>query len=82
MVGKYNEQNGGEISKDLSTGFSKFQGIFSLDSIVMVIFKDEKVKWCPMENDIVVKPFDPSSMNDDYLVHKLWKTLNYDYYST
>ena len=41
----------------------------------MVILNADKVKGCPMENYIVVKPFDPSPKDDDYLVLELWKYL-------
>ena len=37
----------------------------------MIIFEGDNVKGCPLENLIVVKPFDASSKDDDYLVVKL-----------
>ena len=72
MVDKCNKKNGGKFSKDISNRFAEFQGTFSFDSIVMVIFDGDQVKEFPMENYIVVKPFDPSSNDDYYLVFKLW----------
>ena len=41
----------------------------------MVIFDGDKEKACPMENCILLKPFDTSSKDDDYLVLKLWHYL-------
>ena len=38
----------------------------------MLIFEGDKVKGCPVENYIVVKPFDASSKDDECLVVKLW----------
>jgi hypothetical protein len=49
-----------------------FQGSFSLDNAVMVIFEVDKVQGCDAENCIVENPLDASSMDDDYLVVKLW----------
>lgn len=71
MVDKYNKQKGGEFSKDLSTWVVEFQGRFSLDNIVIIIFEGDKVKGCDAVNSIVVKPLDASSMDYDYLVVNL-----------
>ena len=70
-VDKCNKQNGGKFNKHILTRFVEFQGSFSFDNIVMIIFKGDKVKGFPVENLTAVKPFNASSTGDDYLVVKL-----------
>ena len=41
----------------------------------MLIFEGDKLKGCPMEIFIAVKPFDISSKDYDYLVVKLWNCV-------
>ena len=52
------KQNDGKLSKDISTLTAKFEGDFSIDGSIIVVFDGHKVKGCPLENYNAVKPFD------------------------